>query len=173
MKFFSIQKRQTPTHPSNLALRLLALFIFLLPLGISTARAADYVFCYTANSKTYFLANEGTNLVRVDEFNPATCIWTTSGTIGNTSRTISKEIDGTTYYLYGTTTDKGALTLYTNSSNFRSDGSGYLGYYSSRYYYVYYNNGWKCSRYSREPSASAAPGSQPDRSPAFRPSFLS
>ena len=102
-----------------------------------------YVFTYTASSggttTTYYL---GTDLSRPDAFDPDKCIWWASGTIGGTSRNINNG----SQYMNGTTTDKGNLTLGRNANNFRS--GGHLGYYSSRYYYVYYDNGWKCSRNS-------------------------
>ena len=99
----------------------------------------SYVFTYTAGDKTYYL---GTDLSRLDAFDPDKCIWWASGTIGGTSRNINNG----SQYMNGTTTDKGNLTLGRTANNFRSD--GHLGYYSSRYYYVYYNSGWKCSRNS-------------------------
>ncbi len=99
-----------------------------------------YVFTYTAGGKTYYL---GTSLNRPTAFNPESCIWDASGTIGNGS---NRNILTGGQYLNGSTTSEAALTLGATKGNFRSD--GHLGYYSSRYYYVYYNNGWKCSRNS-------------------------
>lgn len=124
------------------------LTLLLLLLSSAATWAADYVISYTANGTTYYLANNGTNLARVTAFDPNTCIWNASNTLAtNQSRTISKVINGTTYYLNGTTTSGGNLTLGNTQGNFRLN-NNYLWYRngtSNTTYFVYYNNGWKCS----------------------------
>lgn len=137
-------------NTQNICLRVLTILCMLM--ASVGAWAADYVISYTANGTTYYLANNGTNLARVTTFDPTTCIWNASNTLAtNQSRTISKVINGTTYYLNGTTTSGGNLALGNTQGNFRLN-NNYLWYRngtSNTTYFVYYNNGWKCSNDNR------------------------
>lgn len=149
MKLFSIQNCQSQTHPSAQALRLLALVVLLLSLGISTARAEKYVFISNGN---YLGIDANGNITNYTTFNAAYCVWTcykgaNEAALGTNNDNLCSLKNGN-YYLNGSTSNGTAVSRSTGVvNNWRTDGNGYLRYRSGNTnYYLYYRGGsWRTS----------------------------
>ena len=119
------------------------------------ARAADYVFEYDGG---YLYVTNGGAVGYTTTFSRS-CVWTcvsntsslTAATLGTTSRYLYTEVNGTRYWLVGSTTNGTAVTVTTTAPGtayWRNDGDN-LYYYSSYNYYLYYRgSSWRTSRSS-------------------------
>lgn len=116
-------------------------------------QAADYVFEYDGGY--LYVTNTGTVGYTTDF--SRSCVWTcvsntgtlAAATLGTTSRYLYTEVNGTRYWLLGSTTNGNAVTVTTNAPGtayWRNDGNN-LYYYSSNSYYLYYRgSSWRTSR---------------------------
>lgn len=133
------------------------LIIGLLLAAVLPAQAADYVFEYGGG---YLYVTDGGAVGYTTDFSRS-CVWTcvsntgtlAAATLGNTSRYLYTEANGTRYWLVGGTADGNAITVTTTASGASTwrNTDGHLNYYNSnntnRYYYAYYRSGsWKTSR---------------------------
>ena len=119
------------------------------------AQAADYVFMYDGG---YLAVNNSGAVVSTTTFSRS-CVWTcvsnttslAAATLGTTSRWLYTEVNGTRYWLVGSTTNGTAVTVTTTAPGtayWRNDGDN-LYYYSSNNYYLYYRgSSWRTSRSS-------------------------
>ncbi len=119
------------------------------------AQAADYVFEYDGGY--LYVTNTGT--VGYTETFSRSCVWTcvsntsslTAATLGTTSRWLYTEVNGTRYWLVGSTTNGQAVTVTTTAPGtaYWSNSGDNLYYYSSNSYYLYYRgSSWRTSRSS-------------------------
>ncbi len=116
-------------------------------------QAADYVFEYDGG----YLYVTNTGAVGYTETFSRSCVWTcvsntntlAAATLGNTSRWLYTEVNGTRYWLVGSNSDGTNVTVQTTApgtARWRADGN-YLYHRQSNNYYLYYRgNSWRTSR---------------------------
>ena len=122
--------------------------------AMQSAWATDYYFVY--NSSNYLGVDDNGNITNKTTFDRS-CIWTcVSNTstlaatdLSTTSSFLYTEVNGTKYWLVGSTTNGNAVTVTTTApgtARWRNS-SNRLYYYDSNNYYLYYrSNSWRTSR---------------------------
>ena len=115
------------------------------------ARAADYVFTYNGG---YLAVGNNGAIIYTTTLSPQ-CVWTcvndygTETTLSGTSTYLyTTDVNGTTRYLIGSTTDGAAITTSTNAgtARWRADGNRLFWRNTNSYYAYYRENTWRTSR---------------------------
>ena len=150
---YKMIEQSTPRGNRQKKTRRGLLLLGLMLAAVLPAQAADYVFEYDGG----YLYVTNTGAVGYTETFSRSCVWTcvsntgtlAAATLGTTSRYLYTEVNGTRYWLVGSTTNGNAVTVTTTAPGtayWRNSGD-YLYYYSSNNYYLYYRgNSWRTSR---------------------------
>jgi uncharacterized protein YjdB len=93
------------------------------------AWATNYVISYTSGSTTHFMSRSGSSIVDTEKFDPATCIWTCSGTT-------SGKLSNGGYYIYRSSSSLSLTTNNYSASSFTIDSDNNSVYSGNRYIYL-------------------------------------
>lgn len=133
------------TANSSRRISVLLLLAAILASTLPSMAQTNYVFY---NETVGYLYNNNNALGVKTDFDPA-CIWTASGTLGTTARTIeSYTVNGRYLYTNGTVQNNNGVSLNTTSSNLWRMDNNYLDIYANNrnYYFNYTGSGFNISR---------------------------